>query len=412
MADETKAKGGVVRLFGRYLLACLASTAAGVVIGWLLYAATGEKPDTQIQIAPPVVVRDAGPPGDGFATGWVADPDEVAAVVATLPVKVFADTPAGKVEEIPRNVYGWKAYEKLFARPPPVKDQGQVGSCVSFGTNTAIERTLAAEIVGRRGTSAEWTRYAEEATYGGSRVEIGGGRIRGDGSVGAWAAQFVTRWGVVPRKKYDTADLSAYSESRARDWGRGGVPAEFETVAREFPVESTVQVKSWDEAKTAIAQGYFIAVCSNQGFARQRDANGVARASGSWAHCMALDGYHTDDRGREYGHIVNSWGDRYHTGPVGWGDPGPDGFWAEASVIDRMLRQGDSWAFSGVHGFPAKDPWDWFLKADPQGDRFVTLLEPKRIPFTDLSVIIPRTLPVAEAQRAMDRRVAEVKLAW
>ena len=38
-----------------------------------------------------------------------------------------------------------------------------------------------------------------EVIYGGSRVEIGGGRIRGDGSIGAWAARWVRDYGVVPR---------------------------------------------------------------------------------------------------------------------------------------------------------------------------------------------------------------------
>ena len=30
------------------------------------------------------------------------------------------------------------------------------------------------------------------------------------------------------------------------------------------------------------------------------------------------------------------------------------GFWADADVLDRMLAQGDSWAFSRFVGFPAK----------------------------------------------------------
>lgn len=229
-----------------------------------------------------VVIKDEPPP----TGGWVNDPDEVKAIADTLPVKAFGDTPAGKIEELPKFHYCWEHYQQLFARPPPVKDQGSVGSCVSFGTDTAIERTLAGEIIRRKGGRAEWSLFTEEATYGGSRVQIGGGRIRGDGSVGAWAAQFVTKFGCVPRKKYDSVDLTNYSESLCRKWGGSGVPAEFQDIARKFPVKSFVQVKVWEEAKAAIAQDYCIAVCSDQGFANKRDANGVARASGSWAHCV------------------------------------------------------------------------------------------------------------------------------
>lgn len=69
---------------------------------------------------------------------------------------------------------------------------------------------------------------------------------------------------------------------------------------------------------------------------------------------MCLDGYIVLDSGEEFGHIVNSWGGNTHTGAVGWGEPGTDGFWAEAGVIARMLAQGDSWGFSRVKGFPAR----------------------------------------------------------
>jgi hypothetical protein len=306
------------------------------------------------------------------AQGWVSDPDEVATVVAEMiGPRVFGDTPAGKIQEIPPQVFGWQRHETLFARPPPVKNQGQVGSCVANGTGTAIERTLAGEIVRRKGTSAEWTRFVEEATYGISRNDIGGGKIRGDGSVGIWAAKGATTIGMLPRKKYPSRDLTEYSESLCRQWGSSsGVPAEFKTEARKFPVKSFTQAKVWEEAKAAIAQDYYIAVCSNQGFTMQRDSRGVCRPSGSWAHCMAIDGYVIDTDGKEYGHIVNSWGPNAHTGPVGWGNPGPDGFWADASVIDRMLKQGDSWAFSGVVGFPARRVIDWNVRAQQRRDLF------------------------------------------
>lgn len=77
---------------------------------------------------------------------------------------------------------------------------------------------------------------------------------------------------------------------------------------------------------------------------------------------MCLDGYHTEG-GEEFGHIVNSWGPSAHTGPVGWGNPGTEGFWAKSSVVNRMLSQGDSWAFSSVKGWPKRD-LDWFVRGE------------------------------------------------
>jgi hypothetical protein len=292
--------------------------------------------------------------------GWYDNPAEVSAVVRTLPFPIASGTPAGEVDagDLPKQVFLWQAYRKLTGGNPPAHNQGQVGSCVSFGTCTAIRRTMAVEIALLK-EQEELTEIVEEVVYGGSRVEVGGGRIRGDGSVGAWAAEFVRRWGVLARGTYDRYDLTRYSESTCRDFGYSGVPDELEPVAKEHPVREVTKVDSWASAKRMLASGYGIAVCSDQGFSMRRDAQGVASPSGTWAHCMALDGYVVLDGGAEYGHIVNSWGTDAHTGPVGWGDPGTDGFWAEAAVVNRMLSQGDSWAFSGLQGFPArKIQWD------------------------------------------------------
>jgi hypothetical protein len=327
-------------------------------------------PDTPDE---PFIVEDGA---EGFAqgappearvvySGWRRDPEAVQAVQGRLPFKVFADTPAGRDDApLPDHAYLWHAYRKIRGGNPPGKDQQDVGACVSFGTNTAIERTMACDIAG--GGRFEFKFLCEEVTYAGSRVEVGRGRVRGDGSVNAWAAEFARKYGVVSRERHGAHDLTSYDPKRARDWGRTGCPDELEPLAREHPVEDFTQVRSWAEAKRALAQGCGIAVASDQGFSRRRDARGVARPQGSWMHSMCLDGYHVDADGREYGHVENSWGDDFFTGPTGWGDPGPSGFWADSKVIDRMLRQGDSWAFSAVKGFPARRvKLDWFVRRRP-----------------------------------------------
>ena len=326
------------------------------------------------------------PPTPSF--GWVRDDVAVEQVSQGLRFKVFTDTPAGQADKpLPAAVYLWEAYRKIDPAGPPVKNQGPVGSCVSFGTNNAILRSMACDIVYNR-RAFEIKDIAEEVTYAGSRVEIGGGKIRGDGSVGAWAAQFVQKFGIVSREKHGAYDLSKYDTARCRSWGNSGVPNDLEAVAKEHPVAEITKVRNWAEAKKALAQGYGIAVCSDQGFSMTRNANGVARASGSWAHCMCLDGYHTDGA-KEYGHIENSWGGSAFSGPVGWGNPSPAGFWADSSVVDRMLKAGDSWAFSGVKGFPARDS-DWFVSLPDRKTRLASTNERIRswsfsLPFALLS---------------------------
>jgi hypothetical protein len=314
-------------------------------------------------------------PQPAAAQGWIDSESDREPIARQM--TAFSSTPAYTVSrgDEPKFVYLWDSYRKLFGRNPPEHDQNPVGSCVAFGTCRAIERTLATELTGGH-AKGEFVNLVCEIVYAGSRVEIGGGRIRGDGSIGAWAAQFVTKYGVVPRGTHGQYDLSRYDPNRCRMWGSSGVPTELETVARQFPVKDAARVTSWAEAKKALAQGYGIAICSNQGFTRQRDANGICRPSGVWQHCMALDGYHTDANGREFGHIENSWGDNYHTGPVGWGNPNKAGFWTDSATINRMLSQGDSWAFSGTTGFPSrKIDWDQFGVIAPNKPRDVVRRE-------------------------------------
>lgn len=321
-------------------------------------------------------------PPEGLGFGWVNDPDAVSAAVALMPTKIFASTPAGQDQPLPDHVYLWKAYEFIHGRPVPLKDQNPTGSCVGFGTTTAIERSQGSELASRiktgTGDASEYAEFSEEITYAGSRVEANGGSCpirktrdnpHGDGSNGGWAALWATGktpskvGGMLPKAKYGAIDLTSYSAARARDWNYKGVPDQLEPECAKYKVADSVRIVRWPDAKKALANGYGIAVCSNIGFQGQRNANGVARPGPEWGHCMCLDGYHITPDGKEYGHIENSWAKTgYHHGPVGWGEPTESGFWAEASVIDKMLAQGDSWAYSGVKGFPRQE-LDWFTAA-------------------------------------------------
>lgn len=319
--------------------------------------------------------------------GWQPDHDAGARAAADAVWKTFADTPAGQVaaEELPRQIFLWQAEQKLTGKPTPLKDQNPTGSCVGFGTTTAIERTLAADIVSRGGDASEFTHFSEEVTYAGSKVQgaraLGASVSRQDGSAGVFAQKWVTSvGGMVPKAKYDSIDLTEYSASRARSWNLSGCPSELIPVAKKYPVKSAAKVTNWQQAKQSLASGYGVAICASWSYSRQRDANGVAVATREgWNHCMACDGYYVDPAsGKEYGHIENSWsnlpdgrgnrtGQSYHQGPTGWGNPTTAGFWASSDSVDRALKQGDSYAYSGATGFPAKKlPIDWFVNAKPK----------------------------------------------
>lgn len=342
---------------------------------------------------PPVVKVVAGDDTDideqpFGATGWISRPDVADSYADNLPFGSFRETPAFKAArgDDPEDVFLWEHGRKVLGHLIPTENQGSVGSCVSFGTNMAIQTSICV-LIAEGSANTEYKDLVEEVTYGGSRVEIGGGKIRGDGSIGAWAARFVKEYGVVARGKYGDYDLSSYSESRARKYGKDGVPDQIEQIAREFPVKEVTRCGSWEEVKRAIQNGYPIAVCSDQGFNRQRDKDGFSRPQGTWHHCMCILGVKGGNRAA--GYILNSWGKNWINGPVGVGNPPPGGFWADARVIDRMARQGDTWAFSGFEGFPRQE-LDWFAIGNRDRDPLRRLTRPQVV--GRLTDIAPYTL--------------------
>jgi hypothetical protein len=291
-------------------------------------------------------------PGE-YPMGWAERPKEVDKVLGSLRSPVFGvtarpikDSGKGKV------VLLHKAPTSVLGRFP-VHEQ-TIGDCVSHGWSLGIDVLKAVQIVA--GAREEFTgETASEVVYGGSRVEVGGGRLgNGDGSVGAWAAKAVSETiGTLVRAKYGDLDLTIYSGATAKKLGRTGVPDELEPKAREHPVKTVSLVQSYEEARDAITNGYPVPVCSNRGFQSRRDAKGFAKPSGSWAHCMlflAVD----DEDGRPGLLCQNSWGERWISGPKRHDQP-EGSFWVDADPADKMLREQDSFGMSGYLGFLPQD---------------------------------------------------------
>lgn len=306
-----------------------------------------------------------------FATGWVDDPAAVSAAVASAGIRPFADVAprlyaAMGADDGP--VFFWDAEQKVLGKVLPSWDQGQVGSCVSFGYGRGCQDLMLLEIAAGQPEKWPGSEVATEPIYGGSRVEVGGGRINGDGSIGAWAAEWVRKWGVLLRQRYDaggqTFDLSRYDEARCRQYGDRGCPDPLEPVARLHPVTDVAQVRTADELWAALGARKPVPVCSMQGFTTTLNG-GFCEPSGQWAHCMAFRGRFVHPTRGKSVIVQNSWGgylrgsrEFQYVAADGATKAGtlPEGcFCTTLAVAGRMCAAGDTFALAGLTGWEA-DP--------------------------------------------------------
>lgn len=291
--------------------------------------------------------------------GWVPNRRETLRFKRAMPSPYFrqagrklAGSGAGK------KVLLWKYFESVTGGTLVPHDQ-TIGDCVSQGWGLGVDILDAVQIAHGRG---DWNKKcATEIIYTGGRVEVGKGKISGDGLHGTWAADWCRNGGILLRQPYldGKYDFTTYSGSKARKWAHictrcttwgGGVPDELEPLAKKHPVKTTTLVTTWEEARDAVCNGYPVAICSNYGFEQERDADGFVKKKGTWYHCLLLAGV-DDTTTRPGGLIINSWGKDWITGPTRLDQP--DGsFWADADTIEGMLKQEDSFALSSYVGYP------------------------------------------------------------
>jgi hypothetical protein len=228
-----------------------------------------------------------------------------------------------------------------------------VHNCVSHAFARGLMLLMATEIV-----HGEKEIYAgdvsSEDIYGGARVYEGRNSLGSqDGCVGVWGASYIQKYGSLLRKVYGSIDLTQYSGKRAKDWGMRGPPRELEEYSRDHTIQSYNLCDSAEEARSAIANGYPVIVCSDVGFKDYRDRTGFAIRGPSWAHAMLLVG--CDDYSKRKSFIVDntSWGPNWISGNVPEFCPDlPGGMMpVDWEIVDRMLRQGDSYSISSFNGY-------------------------------------------------------------
>lgn len=298
--------------------------------------------------------------------GWIDDPKAVEEAMKTLPFPVVGDcNQAIKDTGRGKTVLLYKYVEEILGSFN-IRLQA-IGDCVSFGAAGAIDCLKAFEIK-RLGQSEEWVaETSTEDIYGGSRVVVGNGRLgNGDGSLGVWAAKWVSEYGTLVRKDYGEFDLTTYSGPRAKSWGYRGFPKnEVMKYCKEYPVQTVSRVSTYEEARDLLANGYPVTIAGTLGFSNIRDEDGFSRPSGSWAHMMflaAVDDVGVDCKGGRHRPgvlVINSWG-KWNGGPKRLGQP--DGsFWISPEDLNRYFRNGDCWAYSDFKGYESKKINTWII---------------------------------------------------
>lgn len=288
----------------------------------------------------------------GFV-GSICDPKDTDKLLGELPHPVFGaaahnlyGSGEGKLVLLFKSV---QKYDPTFG----YHEAQTVGDCVSHSTRNAVDITRCHEIIG--GEREEFiARGATEAIYG-SRSHSG------EGMTCSGAARFVHQnGGILIRKKYGSIDLSKYNGKLGASWGGRGVPDELVQEANKHKVKTISNIRTVQEARDAIANGYAISVCSGYGFSSKRDANGIASRSTGWSHAMAWIA--VDDTREIHNEtlflVQNSWG-LWNAGPKRHDQP--DGsFWIREKDARGMLSDGGAWVFSDVDGFPARKV-DWTM---------------------------------------------------
>jgi hypothetical protein len=339
--------------------------------------------------APAIVPNDqpkevgAGGKGNQIDHGWIKPTDEQQKAALEEIKKIQGIDPADfakiakslEADDDNSPVFLWDAEQHVLKKTLPSWNQGSIGSCVSHGWGRAVQDLILTQCTKN---PEKWPGafVNREAIYGGSRVQIGGGRIGGDGSVGSWAAGWVSKYGVIFDQNYPdvspTVDLSGgYTVSRCKSWGNSGCPKQLEAVAQKHPVKTVAMVKTSADVWAAIGNGYPVPVCSNVGF-DSPITDGFCVRSGTWNHCLTIRARFIHPTKGKCFVIQNSWGSYMRNDGSNQinvsnrADPVtlPEGCFAvTASDVDAIVSQGDSFAISSFVGFP-KQKLHWFVKME------------------------------------------------
>lgn len=207
----------------------------------------------------------------------------------------------------------WPAYESQSKKrlKPHLQKRG---TCVSRGFEMACRMSYNSALKNRVRLGGAIADFPYEIIYGGSRNYPGKGRINGDGSVGAWAAEWLSLYGLPERGKY-SIDLSFDDEMLAVSLGNSGrkIPQDVLDAAAKH-TWATHRTTDCDHIADALASEFGVARCWDTLFG-PRNTNGMSRPSSTGAHCQAIIGVAVGPDHKNIFIEIQSWGENSPSGP-------------------------------------------------------------------------------------------------
>lgn len=261
----------------------------------------------------------------------------------------------------------WKAPETVAAIGYEYPGTHQFsGCCVGAGGGNALFTLICADAI-TRGQPEEIAIPFWLLPYGRSRFYMGD-TSPGEGSMGGTFAQAVREDGTVKATddglpEFRNGDALEWGEQTEISWSDGDARQTMELLerSRKFLVGTTAECSNADNVRDAIVNGYPVTIASNWGGLMKCPIEGgvlLNRRATSWAHQMSVHSWWDHSELGEIFWIQNQWGRKTH-GDDPAGGPG-GGFWVKKAEIESICRNGEVFAFSGFHGFPAQRiEWDW-----------------------------------------------------
>ena len=314
-------------------------------------------------VAPPQDDSKKGSP-NGWAQSEEGDRERDDFLILGIP-KDWQGIGAGKTRLLHDD---WLA---VHGTPYAPREQGKAPSCVGQAVAAGVDFLAAVEIANGQPERAPPARASAATIYGYSRQEIGElGTFAGGGSHTLWAVQAIQKYGVIAEMQYGLVgvDLRQADPARCIKYGMDGVPDSLDFVARLHPVRDYISIDSYEELRDALVMGCPVVIGSSQGFGdgvRTRDSEGFLvppksrrwwRNKGSvWNHSMVVIG--VSDAGRPGAMFLNSWGEDWVNGPNRFPDAPKGCFWADAEIVNKMVKQGDAFAIRGFKGYAKYNIW-------------------------------------------------------